>query len=122
MLILNRKFDIRMWVVVSTWNPLKIYIFKECYLRFSCNDYDPRSPGNLFSHLTNNSVTKKCLERPDIAKALKKIPGNMWSLQQFQEYLGGKDIRKNNAPQSQKGNKTQGEPPLPDTGFLNKTP
>lgn len=83
MLIMNRKFDIRMWVVIPSWNPLRIYIFKECYLRFSCNDYDPRCPENLFSHLTNNSVVKKCIERPDNFKMLNKIPGNMWSLAQF---------------------------------------
>ena len=80
MLILNRKFDIRVWVIVSSWNPLKIYIFRECYLRFSCNDYDPRVPQNLFSHLTNNTIGKKLLERPDNQKTLNKIPGNMWSL------------------------------------------
>ena len=44
MLIMNRKFDIRMWVVIPKWNPLRIYIYKECYLRFSCNDYDPSCP------------------------------------------------------------------------------
>ena len=68
MLIMNRKFDIRIWVVIPSWNPLKIYYYKECYFRFSCNDYDPRVPQNLFSHLTNNSVVKKCIERPDNAK------------------------------------------------------
>ena len=83
MLILNRKLDLRMWVVINSWNPLKIYIYKECYVRFSCNDYDPRCPENLFSHLTNNSVAKKLIERPDNAKMLNKIPGNMWSLAQF---------------------------------------
>ena len=62
MLIMNRKFDIRVWVVIPTWNPLRIYFFKECYLRFGGLDYDPRQPSNLFSHLTNNSVIKKCAE------------------------------------------------------------
>ena len=28
MLIMNRKFDIRVWVVISSWNPLRIYIYK----------------------------------------------------------------------------------------------
>ena len=70
MLILNRKLDLRMWVVINSWNPLKIYIYKECYVRFSCNDYDPRCPENLFSHLTNNSVAKKLIERPDNAKSI----------------------------------------------------
>ena len=88
MLIMSRKFDIRVWVVIPTWNPLRIYIYKECYFRFGGLDYDPRQPSNLFSHLTNNSVIKKCAEN---AKQIKKIPGNMWSLGQFKEYLGGKD-------------------------------
>ena len=68
MLIMNRKFDIRVWVVIPSWNPLRIYIFKECYLRFGCNDYDPTQPSNLFSHLTNNSIVKKCIEKSDNAK------------------------------------------------------
>ena len=59
MLILKRKFDIRVWVVVPTWNPLRIYVFKECYLRFSNEKYDPRCHKNLLSHLTNNSISKK---------------------------------------------------------------
>jgi len=95
LLILNRKLDIRVWVVIPTWNPLKIYLYKECYMRFSCNDYDPRCPQNLFSHLTNNSVVKKAIERPDNAKVLNKIPGNMWSLNQFKEWLGGKPAKAN---------------------------
>ena len=40
MLIMNRKFDIRVWVIVQSWNPLRIYIWKNCYVRFACNDYD----------------------------------------------------------------------------------
>ena len=44
MLIMKRKFDIRVWVVIPTWNPLRIYIFKECYFRFGGLDYDPRQP------------------------------------------------------------------------------
>ena len=94
MLIMNRKFDIRMWVVISQWNPLKIYIYKECYLRFSCNDYDPSAPANLFSHLTNNSVVKQLIERPDNAKILNKIPGNMWSLKKFKNYLARREKAK----------------------------
>ena len=100
MLIMNRKFDIRVWVIVSSWNPLKIYIFRECYIRFSCNDYDPRVPQNLFSHLTNNTIGKKLLERPDNQRTLNKIPGNMWSLTQFKEYLGGKSLKRKKSTKS----------------------
>ena len=60
MLIMNRKFDIRAWVMVANWNPLQIFLYKECYLRFSAIDYDPSNVKNLFIHLTNNSISKNC--------------------------------------------------------------
>ncbi len=91
MLIMNRKLDMRVWVVIPSWNPLQIYMYKECYIRFSCNDYDPRQPKNLFSHLTNNSVAKKLIERADNRKTVNKIPGNMWTLQQFRHYLNNQE-------------------------------
>jgi tubulin monoglycylase TTLL3/8 len=60
LLISNRKFDIRVWVLVSSWNPLCIFLYQECYIRFSATDYEPKNIKNLFSHLTNNSITKNC--------------------------------------------------------------
>lgn len=75
MLILNRKFDIRVWVLVSSWNPLKIYLYSECYIRFSASDYDRKNIQNLFIHLTNNSISKNCID-----KESDFFHENMWSL------------------------------------------
>ena len=81
-----------MWVVVSSWNPLKIYIYRECYFRFSGNDYDPSAPGNLFAHLTNNSIAKQLKDRTNgNYKTLNKIPGNMWTLTKFKNYLARRE-------------------------------
>jgi|LauGreDrversion4_2_1035121.scaffolds.fasta_scaffold194422_1 tubulin monoglycylase TTLL3/8 len=57
MLIVQRKFDFRVWVVVTAWNPLKVYIYDLCYLRFGSQNYGAENL-NLFSHLTNNSIQK----------------------------------------------------------------
>ena len=65
-------------------------MYRDCYIRFGCNDYDPKTPKNLFSHLTNNSINKKCIERADNKRALHKIPGNMWFLEQFRQHLNKK--------------------------------
>ena len=73
---------------MTSWNPLTIWICDEMYLRFGAEDYNMDMIGNKFMHLTNNSITKHCtLEH--------KIKGNMWSNQDFVNYLKdvcGKDV------------------------------
>jgi len=59
LLIFNRKFDLRVWVVVASWNPLKVYWYKDCYVRFSGQDYDPKKFDNVYIHLTNNAIQCK---------------------------------------------------------------
>ena len=75
MLIANRKFDIRAWVVVANWNPLSIFLYDEPYIRFSAVDYNEKDIKNLFSHLTNNSISKNCK-----AKKEDRFGENMWDL------------------------------------------
>ena len=54
LLIENRKFDIRMWVLFGLDN--KVYMFKEGYLRTSSVEYDFNNLENEYVHLTNNAV------------------------------------------------------------------
>ena len=74
MIILNKKFDIRQWVVVTSWRPLRIWYFDECYLRFTSDNYDPKMLHNKFMHLTNNSIATLSKNFQNSA-----IEGNMWS-------------------------------------------
>ena len=101
LLVLNRKVDIRVWVVITSWNPLKIYHYKECYVRFGCHDYDPSKPGDIYSHLTNNTVTSKCIRRIDNIKVLDKVPGNMWNLTQFKDFTLNSNTSGGRRPTSQ---------------------
>ncbi len=83
LIVLNRKFDIRQWVLVTSWNPLTVWIYGEMYVRFGAEDYNMDMIGNKFMHLTNNCITKYC-NAPET-----KIKGNMWAHEQFVEYLKG---------------------------------
>jgi len=51
---MNKKFDIRVWVLVT--HLMEVYVFKEGYLRMSSEDYTLDEIDNPFIHLTNNAV------------------------------------------------------------------
>ena len=55
-LIQERKFDIRVWVLLT--HDLDLLIFKEGYIRTSCEQYNPEDINNPFIHLTNNAIQK----------------------------------------------------------------
>ena len=84
-LIINqRKFDIRQWVLVTCLNPLTIWMWKEPYLRFGAEDYKMDDLNNIYSHLTNNSIAKHSLQY----KQEKKFEEDMWTCFDFQKFLG----------------------------------
>ena len=59
LLINDLKFDLRIYVLISSFDPLRIYIYDEGLARFACETYNPNNKNNRFSHLTNYSVNKK---------------------------------------------------------------
>lgn len=82
LLVSDRKFDIRQWVMVMSWDPLDVWFYDDSYLRLSVDQYDMDCTANLFSHLTNNSIVKHCS-----GFYLSEIEGCMISSQKFANLL-----------------------------------
>ncbi|KAL4467012.1 hypothetical protein ABPG74_010609 [Tetrahymena malaccensis] len=83
-LIQQRKFDIRIWVLVTDWNPLAIWYFDECYIRFSADSYSTKNLSNKFQHLTNNAISKKKAQQGQDEITLQ---GNMYTQEQLENFF-----------------------------------
>jgi tubulin polyglutamylase TTLL1 len=60
LLVGGRKFDLRVYVLVRSFRPLKAYIHEEGFARFCAVRYShaPADLGNHFMHLTNVAIQK----------------------------------------------------------------
>lgn len=58
LLIGGRKFDIRLYVLVTSFNPLVVYMYRDGFARFSVARYDMKNINNTFVHVTNVAVQK----------------------------------------------------------------
>lgn len=81
LIVCERKFDIRVWVLVSDNDPLTIWFWNRPYVRFPAADYDDTNLNDRYVHLTNNSVAKNSKNRKFIGD------GNMWFSEELEDYL-----------------------------------
>lgn len=89
-LISGYKFDLRVYVCVTSFHPLTIYMHQEGLVRFATEKYDLASPDNLFSHLTNTSINKFGLF---YATGKERVgQGCKWSMSKFRSFLNSQDV------------------------------
>lgn len=89
LLIEKRKFDIRLYVLVTRLEPLRIYIHSAGLARFCTHEYDPDGDINdQQMHLTNFSVNKtdkKFVKNDDLNK--ENVHNSKWSLKFFMQSM-----------------------------------
>ncbi|CAM9426071.1 unnamed protein product [Scytosiphon promiscuus] len=81
-LIGGKKFDLRLYVLVTSFNPLTVWLFSGGFARFSGARYctDRAELANLYVHLTNVAIQKK-------SEDYDKEVGCKWDLQSLKMFM-----------------------------------
>ena len=82
LLITGRKFDIRLYVLITSMNPFTLWFYQEYYIRLSPLKYSTADKHTASIHLTNFSVSKYVAVSED-----EVFKERMLSRSQFREYL-----------------------------------
>ncbi|XP_043081259.1 probable tubulin polyglutamylase TTLL9 isoform X1 [Puntigrus tetrazona] len=82
-LIAGRKFDLRVYVLVTSYIPLKAWLYRDGFARFSNTRFSLSSIDDQYVHLTNVAVQKTA---PDYDPE----KGCKWQMQQLRQYLTAK--------------------------------
>ena len=82
LLVCGKKFDIRMYVLVTTFRPLKAWISDLAFCRFCTEPYEKGDLENSFVHLTNVAIQKH-------GDAYNDKHGSKWPLSCLRIFLEG---------------------------------
>jgi len=99
-LLHGRKFDLRVYVLVTSYDPLRAYTYENGLVRFATEDYiapnamDPDCEMRKSAHITNYSVQKKSSKYIANANAEEDSTGHKWSLEALMRELAamGHDV------------------------------
>jgi tubulin polyglutamylase TTLL4 len=92
-LINGSKFDLRLYVLVTSFNPLRIYLYPDGLARFASAKYsdDAKDLKDRYVHLTNYSINKLSSQYTANEDA-NACQGHKWTITKLLEYMSKQGI------------------------------
>jgi hypothetical protein len=89
MLIDDYKFDLRVYVAITSINPLRVYVYEEGLTRFATVKYNQTNKKqSRYVHLTNYSLNKFNANFINNTDAEVDDQGSKWSLTALRRKMG----------------------------------
>jgi tubulin polyglutamylase TTLL4 len=87
-LINGTKFDLRLYIFVASYNPLRLYLYRDGLVRFASEKYNSssRTLNHQFVHLTNYSINRKS-GNYQANNSVNECQGHKWTLLAFWKFL-----------------------------------
>lgn len=90
-MILGRKFDLRIYVLVTSFHPLKVWLAREGFARLCSRLFDLKNIEDNRVHLTNMAIQLKARQNaenvPSIESENEKCDDCKWALCKLKDYL-----------------------------------
>eukprot|EP00039_Didymoeca_costata_P005382 m.81166 g.81166 ORF g.81166 m.81166 type:complete len:567 (+) comp12796_c0_seq1:426-2126(+) len=82
LLVGGKKFDLRIYVLVTSYKPLTVWLYRQGFGRFSGHNFsmDKKDIANAFIHLTNVAIQKTAADYD-------KSKGCKWAISRLRSYL-----------------------------------
>ena len=92
-LINGKKYDLRIYVLITGFQPLRIYLYQEGLIRIAADEYklNMNSINNKYSHLTNTAINVKNKKYKN-PKNDTDESANKWNLNTYRKYLKKQNI------------------------------
>ena len=92
-LLINRtKFDLRLYVLLTSIDPIRLYLYDEGLVRFASEQYSENEPHNMFSHLTNFAINKERSTEAELGDG-GGVEGSLkWSLGYLRKYFSARGL------------------------------
>ena len=95
-LINGKKYDLRIYLLITGYCPLKIYLFDNGLARFCSEDYDldPKKMDNSYIHLTNYSINKNS-SNFEANDSVNEEHGAKWTLYTLKKHFENNNLNFN---------------------------
>lgn len=92
-LLYGKKYDMRIYVLITGFQPLRIYLYQEGLVRIAADEYNLNldSIDNKFSHLTNTAINIHNKNYID-PKSEMDESANKWNLKTYRNYLKKQNV------------------------------